>query len=92
MDSDKALIVVCLTLLIVIGINAAIYVMVRGSGTVTQVELMRRALGRARKPWSDEEEALQELSQRVASLCQEGSKDDQEKHLDEGSDEHHVGI
>lgn len=70
MDYEKALIVVCLTLLIVVGVNAAIYVLVKGSGTVTQIDLMRRAFGRARRPWSDEDEALKELSQRVASLRQ----------------------
>jgi ribosomal protein S9 len=78
MDYEKALIVVCLTLLIVIGVNAAIYVMVKGSGTVTQVDLMRRAFGRARRPWSDEDEALKELSQRVATLRQPST--DEEDH------------
>jgi hypothetical protein len=83
MDYEKVLIVVCLTLLIVVGVNAAIYFLIRGSGTVTQIDLMRRAIGRARKPWLDEEEALKELSQRVASL-REMKKDSREGVEDEG--------
>ncbi len=78
MDYEKAWIVVCLTLVVVIGINAAIYVMVKGSGTVTQVDLLRRAFGRARKPWADEDEALKELSQRVASLRQEENREEEQ--------------
>ncbi len=68
MDYSKAFLVVCLTLIIVIGINAAIYVMLSRRNEVGQIELLRRASKRARQPWREEDDNLQELSQRVKEL------------------------
>ncbi len=68
MDLDKAGLVICLTLFIVIGINAAIYASLRRGNTVGQIELLRKAANRARKPWETEDEALNELSKRVEEL------------------------
>jgi len=68
LDLDKAGLVICLTLFIVIGINAAIYVSLRRGNTVGQIELLRKAAGRAYKPWEEEDEALSELSRRVHEL------------------------
>lgn len=68
MESNQVVLVICLTLFIVIGVNAAIYVSFRNRSTVNQIELFRHAIQRARHPWKDEDEALQELSILVASL------------------------
>jgi hypothetical protein len=76
MDSGKAALVVCLTLFIVIGINAAIYVSFTRKNTTSQIELLRRAAQRARDPWEKENTDLKELSQRVSEL-KERKKDDQ---------------
>lgn len=70
MDISKVALVVCLTLFIVVGINAALYVSLRRGNEAGQIELFRRAAQRAREPWKDEDEALQELSRRVAGLQQ----------------------
>jgi hypothetical protein len=68
MDVSRAILVVCITLFIVIGINAAIYVSVTRKNTIGQIELMRRAAKRARDPWKQENDDLMELSKRVADL------------------------
>lgn len=77
MDYSKAFLVVCVTLIIVIGINAAIYAMfARRRNEVGQIELLRRASQRARQPWHREDEALQELFQRVKELRKDQSHKD----------------
>jgi hypothetical protein len=68
MDLEKAGLVICLTLFIVIGVNAAIYAALRRNKTAGQIELMRRAANRAKNPWEEEDQALQELSRRVKQL------------------------
>jgi hypothetical protein len=45
-----------------------IYLSLRRGNEVTTVDLMRKAARRARNPWQDEDEALQELSEIVAGL------------------------
>lgn len=77
MDTSKVPLVLCLTLVIVIGINAALYVSLRGGSTAGQIELFRRAAQRARQPWKDEEDALNELSKRVAALKSEKKEDEE---------------
>lgn len=68
MDLDKAGIVICLTLFIVVGINAAIYASLRRGNTIGQIELLRKAASRVRNPWEAEQKALDELSRRVKEL------------------------
>ena len=68
MDLSKGVLVICLILLIVVGINAALYVTLRRGNEAGQIELFRRAAQRAREPWKEEDDALQELSRRVAGL------------------------
>jgi hypothetical protein len=68
MDSSKIPLVICLTVLIVVGVNATLLVALRRGNDVGQIELFKRAAGRARQPWIHEDEALVELSKRVADL------------------------
>jgi hypothetical protein len=68
MDMDRALLVICLTVGVVVLINIMIYLSLRRGNEVTTVDLMRKAARRARNPWQDEDEALQELSEIVAGL------------------------
>ncbi len=68
MDFENAGLVICITIFIVIGINAAIYTMVSKGGTIGQIELMRRAAKRLRQPWEPEDRALEELSKQVAEI------------------------
>ncbi|HEX7973750.1 MAG TPA: hypothetical protein VF498_05020 [Anaerolineales bacterium] len=88
MDYTKAVLVICITLFIVIGINAAIYISITrrkgGSSTLGQIELLRRAAKRAQDPWQTEHTDLQELSRRVSGLKQDSSRDP-----DRGSESKH---
>ncbi len=68
MDTGRAALVIFLTLFIVIGVNALIYLSLRKRSSIGQIEMMRRAARRARNPWEDEENDLRELSRRVAEL------------------------
>jgi len=68
MDYEKATLVCCITLFLVVGVNAAIYVSLADKRTIGQIELFRRATNRAQKPWGEEDQTLQELSRKVAEL------------------------
>lgn len=68
MDMDRASLVICLTVGVVILINVMIYLSLRRGNEVTTVDLFRKAARRARNPWQDEDDALRELSDIVAGL------------------------
>jgi len=78
MNTDNITLVVCLTLFMVVGINAALYVALRRGGEASLVELTRRAVHRLRDPWKDEDEALQELSKLVSNFKEETPKKSEE--------------
>ena len=78
MDLDRATLVICLTVAGVIAFNVMIYLSLRRGDEVTTVDLMRKAARRARNPWKDEDDALQELSSLVSDL-KTPSRDLQEK-------------
>ena len=68
MDLSKAGLVICMTLVIVIGINIFIYVAATRRNTAGEIEMMRTAFKRARNPWQTEDNALAELSKLVADF------------------------
>lgn len=68
MDATKIVLVVCITLVAVAILNAAIFAALRRGNEAGQIELLRRAVRRSRQPWQREEEALNELSKRVEDL------------------------
>lgn len=78
MDTGRAALVIFLTVFIVIGVNALIYLSLRKRSSIGQIEMMRRAARRARNPWEDEENDLRELSRRVAELKKQPLADDLE--------------
>lgn len=63
MDIDRATIVVCITLFVIIVVNAAIYVSFRRGNQSTTIDMLRKVMTRARDPWEAEDQALQELSE-----------------------------
>ena len=67
---EKVTLVIGLTLLIVIGVNVILYFAFKDRSLPHQIELFRRASRRARNPWQDEDEALEQLSELVAKLEQ----------------------
>jgi hypothetical protein len=80
MDIDRATIVICVTLFIVIGINAAIYASYRRGTQSTTIDLLRKAAKRARDPWKVEDQALQELSELTSQF--RGDIDDGNENTD----------
>ena len=68
MDLDRAVLVICLTVGAVILFNVMIYLSARRGNEVTTINLMRKAARRARNPWQDEDDALQELSDIVSGF------------------------
>lgn len=82
MDMDRAFLVVCLTVGAVVLFNVMIYLSLRRGNEVTTIDLLRKAAQRARNPWQDEDDALQELSDLVAGLRanreQSDSKEEQQ--------------
>ncbi len=75
MDTGRVVIVICVTLFLVIGFNAAIYVAFVRKNNVSQIELMRRAAQRARDPWQSENDDLEELSRLVKQLKEDPPKE-----------------
>jgi hypothetical protein len=75
MDTGRAAIVICVTLFLVIGFNAAIYVAFVRKNRVSQIELMRRAAQRARDPWQSENDDLEELSRLVKQFKEDRPKE-----------------
>lgn len=82
MDLDRAFLVICLTIAAVVVFNVMIYLSVRRGDEVTTIDMMRKAARRARNPWKDEDDALQELSDLVSNLksnSQEPSEGDEQQ-------------
>ena len=71
MDLEKAGLVVCLTLFLVIGFNALIYLSVSHGNVAGSSELFHRATKRARNPWRPEDDDLEQLSELVGKLKEE---------------------
>ena len=68
MDTSKAWMVICITVFLVVGINAWIYAAVSRRGSIGQIELLRRATQRAKDPWQSENNDLAELSRLVKDI------------------------
>jgi hypothetical protein len=61
-------IVLGIVILLVIGINGALFMAMRRGKEIQQINLWRQALGRARDPFEHENRDLAELSRRVREL------------------------
>lgn len=70
MDTGRVFLIICLTIIGVVVLNAALYLALRRGQEINTITLLRRATGRAQDPWKDEAEALDELSRLVAGLDQ----------------------
>ena len=81
MDLDRAFLVIFLTIAAVVLFNVMIFLSVRRGDDVTTIDLMRKAARRARNPWKDEDDALQELSDLVSNFksgSQEPTEEDEQ--------------
>jgi len=69
MDTQKAFLVIGITLVVVILFNLAIYALIsRRKDSVGEVELFRKAMKQARNPWREEQENLEALADKVSRL------------------------
>ena len=71
MEYDKLYWVLCLTLLLVVGLNALIYIALKGKKAESMSEVLRRLSKGVRNPWEAEDTALSELSELVADYKRE---------------------
>jgi hypothetical protein len=67
-QTGGAVVAICLAAVIGLGVPAMLYAGLRRGGTIGQIELIKRASGRAGKPWKPEDDQLAELSRRVEEL------------------------
>jgi len=68
MDVSKATLVICITVFVVIVINAAIYSAFRRKDGTGAIDLFRKAASQARNPWENEDTQLQELSKKIEEI------------------------
>ncbi len=64
--------VICLTLLIVVAVNAGLILALRRGGS--EVDLLRRAAKAARNPWAKQDQTMSELRERVSQLESDGGE------------------
>ena len=79
MDISKALIVVGIILIVVIGFNVVIYFSARGKHSINEIDILQRATKKIRNPWNDEDSMLGELSQLVKKLQEDASDQENKK-------------
>ena len=60
--------VACLSVVLIIGIPAAIYAYLVRGDVYGQIDMFKQAGKRAQNPWKPEDDSLQELSRRVQEL------------------------
>jgi hypothetical protein len=68
MDTGKAALVIVITLIIVVGLNIGIYFSLRRRNKPHYIDTIRKATINLQQPFAKEEDALKELSERVAAL------------------------
>lgn len=81
--TTKAALVIGITLVAVVLFNILLYYSVtrrsnRGGGMAGQIDLFRKAAGRTRNPWEEEDRNLQELA-RLARRLREDQKTDEDQ-------------
>jgi sensor histidine kinase regulating citrate/malate metabolism len=76
----RVIVALCLVVILVIGINAVLFFALRNTSTTRHVQLWQKAAKRARDPWKEEDEALNNLSKLVSQF-----RDEQETVEDETS-------
>jgi len=81
MDTEKATLIIGITLLVVILFNLAIYTAAkrRGENSINQFKMFSSAIRRARNPWEEDQAKLDELSRTVAALGNEPDSIDGDK-------------
>jgi hypothetical protein len=78
MDPGKAALVIIITLVIVVGLNIWIYVSLSQGKKPNSIDIIRKVTINLQQPFTKEDDALKELSQRVAALRKPDQAETQE--------------
>jgi hypothetical protein len=73
LDHSRVALVICLTVFVVIGFNALIYLSFSKRNPANFADLLQRTAKGAKHPWESEDEALKKLSGEVAKLKSKGA-------------------
>ncbi|HRN49850.1 MAG TPA: hypothetical protein PLC52_01935 [Anaerolineales bacterium] len=65
---ERAIVVICLTLFLAVGILAVLYAGARRGSAIGQIEIARRIIKGARSPFKTEDEKMEELAKKVEEL------------------------
>lgn len=74
----KAIIAIIVVVLLVVGVNGVLYLMMRKSQVGRHFRLWQQAANRARNPWQEENDQLNELSKLVENLKKDETRVDQQ--------------
>ena len=77
MDTSSVPFAICLTIGIVVAVNATLYTMVRRKWLSENIELFRKAVVSARNPWKKEDDDLAQLSHLVSRFKPSGGEGDE---------------
>jgi uncharacterized protein HemX len=71
MDVSRVLLVIALVVVIVVGVHAALYALLRRGGLTREIKLLQKAGKRARQPWKEENAQLEQLAELTDALKDE---------------------
>jgi prefoldin subunit 5 len=80
MDTDKAFLVICATLIIVLFINAGIIVSLIRANKSGQFKSLGKAIAAIQNPFNKGNEELNELRQRISQLEKKAQEDTENEH------------
>ncbi|MCW5873196.1 MAG: hypothetical protein KIS88_00970 [Anaerolineales bacterium] len=65
---ERAILVICLTLFLAIGLLGVIYAGARRKAMIGQIEIAKKIVTDAKNPWKSEDEKMEELAKKVEEL------------------------
>lgn len=75
----KAFFAIILVILLVIGVNGALYLLMRRGKSNQTIQMWQRAAKSARNPWQEEKDQLEELSRLVKDMRQGETEESDEE-------------
>ncbi|QYK50703.1 MAG: hypothetical protein KF701_09935 [Anaerolineales bacterium] len=65
---ERAIVIICLTLFVAVGILAVLYAGARRGNAIGQIEIAKKIVKDARDPWKPGDEDMEELAKKVEAL------------------------
>lgn len=69
---ERAILIICLTVFVAVGILAVLYAGARRGSAIGQIEIAKKIIKGARDPWKPEDEQMDELARKVEDLKKSG--------------------